>query len=51
MLEDEEVREREGREMEILALATEKYKEKLSEYHQYLDNSLDKPFLSPETVE
>lgn len=51
MLEDEEVREREGREMEILALATEKYKEKLSEYHQYLDNSLDKPLLSPETVE
>jgi uncharacterized protein Smg (DUF494 family) len=51
MLEDEEVREREGREMVIRALATEKYKEKLSEYHQYLDNSLDKPFLSPETVE
>lgn len=51
MLEDEEVREREGREMEILALATEKYKDKLSEYHQYLDNTLDKPFLSPETVE
>ena len=51
MLEDEELREREGREMEILALATEKYKEKFSEYHQYLDNTLDKPFLSPETVE
>lgn len=51
MLEDEEIREREGREMEILALATEKYKEKLSEYHQYLDNVPDKPLLSPETVE
>ena len=51
MLEDEELREKEGREMEILALATEKYKEKLSEYHAYVDNTLDKPLLTPETVE
>jgi hypothetical protein len=51
MLEDEETREREGREMEILALATEKYKEKLGEYHQYLDNNLDKPLLNSKTVE
>jgi len=51
MLEDEEVREKEGKEMEILALATEKYKDKLSEYHQYLDNNLDKPFLNSKTAE
>jgi hypothetical protein len=51
MLEDEEIREKEGREMEILSLATEKYKNKLSEYHSFQDNTLDKPFLTPETVE
>jgi hypothetical protein len=51
MLEDEEIREKEGREMEILSLATEKYKNKLSEYHTFQDNTLDKPFLTPETVE
>jgi len=51
MLEDEEIREKEGREMEILALSTQKYKQKLSEYHTYADNNIDKPFLTPETVE
>jgi hypothetical protein len=51
MLEDEEIREKEGREMEILSLSTQKYKQKLSEYHTYADNNIDKPFLTPETVE
>jgi hypothetical protein len=51
MLEDEQIREKEGREMEILALATEKYKNKLSNYHTYVDNTQDKPFLTPDTVE
>jgi hypothetical protein len=51
MLEDEEVREREGREMQILSMATDKIKEKLFDYHQYADNSLDLPFLTPESVE
>lgn len=50
MLEDEEVREQEGRQMEIIKLATEKAREKLSEYHSYQDSSLDLPFLTPETV-
>lgn len=50
MLEDEEIREKEGREMEILAISTKKYKQILSEYHQYADNNVDKPFLTPETV-
>ena len=50
MLEDEEIREKEGREMEIINMATEKYKQKLSEYHSYADKTLDKPFLTPETV-
>ena len=50
MLEDEEIREKEGREMEILSLATEKVKKTLGEYHAFADNILDKPFLTPETV-
>jgi hypothetical protein len=50
MLEDEEIREKEGREMKILSLATDKIKEKLYDYHQYADNTLDLPFLTPESV-
>ena len=50
MLEDEDLREKEGREMEILSLSTEKYKQKLSEYHSYSDNNIDKPFLTPDTI-
>lgn len=50
MLEDETIREREGREMEILKLATDKYKNKLEEYHNYADNSVDRPFFTPESV-
>jgi hypothetical protein len=50
MLEDEEIREQEGRQMEIIKLATEKSKQKLGEYHNYQDNSVDMPFLTPDTV-
>ena len=50
MLEDEDVREKEGREMEILSMATNKYKQELYGYHTYQDNSLDKPFLNHESV-
>jgi hypothetical protein len=51
MLEDEDVREKEGREMEILKIATEKAKSQLSQYHTYKDNVVDRPFLNSETVE
>lgn len=51
MLEDEDVREKEGREMEILKIATEKAKNQLSQYHTYKDNVVDRPFLTPDTVE
>jgi hypothetical protein len=51
MLEDEIIREKEGREMEILNLATNKAKEKLFEYHSFEDRTLDKPFLTPESVD
>jgi hypothetical protein len=50
MLEDENIREKEGREMEILKIATEKAKTQLSQYHTYQDNVIDRPFLTPETV-
>ena len=50
MLEDEEVREKEGKEMEILKLATDKVKDVLQDYHTYEDKKVDRPFLTPETV-
>lgn len=50
MLEDEEIREKEGREMEIINMATAKFKDKLQDYHQYADSTLDRPFLTPESV-
>lgn len=51
MLEDEELREKEGREMEILSMATNKARAQLEEYHTYQDSTLDKPFLTPDSVE
>lgn len=50
MLEDEDVREKEGREMEILKIATDKARVSLSQYHTYQDNVVDRPFLTPETI-
>lgn len=51
MLEDETLREKEGKEMEILSMATEKFKNNLKEYHTYNDSKVDKPFLIPEDIE
>lgn len=48
MLEDEEVREKEGRRMEIMAMAVQKNKAILSELHTYNDSSIDSPLLTPE---
>lgn len=50
MLEDEEIRERTGREMEILNIATKKYKDKLYKYHNYADNRADLPFLNEMSI-
>jgi hypothetical protein len=50
MLEEEDVREREGREMEILAMATDSARKKLYEYHQYADAKLDIPILNKESI-
>ena len=51
MLEDEEIREREGREMEIMNMSVEQQVKKLSEYHEYQDGEVDTPLLTPETVQ
>jgi hypothetical protein len=50
MLEDEDIRERTGKEMEILKLATDKVKDKLYEFHTYADNRLDLPILNNVSV-
>ena len=50
MLEDEDIREKEGRELEIISLATAKAKEKLYEYHNYADSSVDSPIMNAESV-
>lgn len=50
MLEEEDVREREGREMAILAMATDKARQKLYDYHQYQDNRVDIPVLNDESI-
>lgn len=51
MLEDEQIREKEGREMQILKLATTKAKDKLADYHTFADDAVDRPFLIPEIIE
>lgn len=50
MLEDEEIREREGREMAIMSMAVNKAKENLYNFHTYQDGSVDMPILCPESV-
>ena len=47
MLEDEELREKQGREMEILKMATEKVQKDLQALHTYADGSIDKPLYLP----
>ena len=51
MLEDEELREKEGKELAILSMATDKARNHLEQYHSFADNTLDKPFLIPENIE
>lgn len=47
---DAEFRVRVGLEMEKMRLAMQKEKDRLSEYHQYDDGTVDQPFLTPETL-
>jgi len=50
MLEEEEIREKKGREMEIIHLATQKNLDFLYQYHEYQDGSVDRPFLTADSV-
>ena len=50
MLEDEVVREREGRGMSLMKSAADNSIERLAEYHTYQDKQLDIPILTPEIV-
>jgi len=49
-LEDEELRERMGDDMELMKLAKDKVKDRLSQWHTYEDGKVDQPFLTPDTV-
>jgi hypothetical protein len=49
-LDDEDEREREGRQMARMKLATEKELKRLGADHTYADGTVDKPILSPDTV-
>lgn len=49
-LEDEELRARVGEDAEIMVMAKEAAKERLSKYHTYEDGGVDQPFLVPEGV-
>jgi hypothetical protein len=51
MLEDEKIRENEGRQMEIMKMSVSKYLHDLEDVHVYQDKSADTPFLTPESVE
>ena len=50
MLEDEEIREKEGREMEIMNMATQKTKKELRELFTYADENVDHPLLNCDTM-
>ena len=49
-LDDVEVREREGMNMEIHRIAADKAVDVLSEYHTYEDGVVDQPFLNADTL-
>lgn len=51
MLQNKEIAEREGRECGLLALAACKELLRLSQWHTYDDGALDKPVLSPDTID
>lgn len=50
MLEDEDIREKEGRQLEILKIATDKFRSSLYDLHSYQDGELDRPILNSESV-
>ena len=49
-LEEKEVRNRVGEDIEIMRMAKDQSKKNLAEYHKYADGYVDQPLLTPETV-
>jgi len=50
-LEDEDAREREGDEIELMKLAKDNAAEKLGELHTFIDGRVDRPLLNSDTVD
>jgi len=50
-IKDEQARAREGRELALMQMASDKEYNRLAEYHKYIDGTLDKPILNVDTVE
>jgi hypothetical protein len=50
LIQDPETMKRYGVEMEKMRLAMAKERERLSSYHKYEDDTVDQPFLTPDTV-
>ncbi len=50
ILRDPEFYEQEGKELEKMRLAMEQEKDRLSDYYEYADGTVDQPFLTPDTI-
>jgi hypothetical protein len=51
LLQENDVRQRVGKEMELMKRARERAEEQLGNYYEYADKQLDKPLLTSETIE
>lgn len=51
MLEDEDIREKEGRQLEILKLSKAKFQQNLYNLHKYQDGELDRPIMNDISVQ
>ena len=49
-LADKDVRRKEGFDMEVHRVASEKALERLSDYHEYEDGTVDQPILNADTM-
>lgn len=49
-LEQDEYRQSQGQELELMKLASSKEFDRLAGYHQYMNEEYDRPLLTPETV-
>lgn len=49
-LDDMDMKHKEGFDMEVQAIAAEKARQRLSEYHEYVDGTVDQPLLNMDTL-